>query len=205
VPSLRLWPDLAGTAWEAEYRAHAVLTRTAGWLPGRTGRGLRLTLWVDQIHGAHHINTEHQQSQYQPGAETDLRAQLASPITCWVEYANDTTPSLVFGGGARKAVGMSTTKYLVTQVMGDLMNVGWLAVIDQVATDDLCVHYPQADIPLCGRAAVRRAFSRARAAFPDAYFLIDDMLSSSDQAMLRWTGRATHRGVFWGMPSTEAG
>nr|WP_254151181.1 ester cyclase [Candidatus Chloroploca mongolica] len=86
--------------------------------------------------------------------------------------------------------------------MGDLVNVGRLAVLDQVATENLCVHVPQADTPLCGREAVKRAFSRARAAFPDAYVLIDEMLSSSDQAMVRWTGRATHRGVFWGMPAT---
>jgi steroid delta-isomerase-like uncharacterized protein len=95
-----------------------------------------------------------------------------------------------------------TTERLIDQVMSDLFNTGRLTVIDQVGADNLCVYYPQADTPLCGREAVKHAFSRARAAFPDAYFLIEETVTSYDRVVVRWTGRATHTGSFWGMPAT---
>lgn len=96
-----------------------------------------------------------------------------------------------------------TTEQLIDHVMSDLFNTGKVAVIDQIGADNLCVHYPQANTPLYGREAVKRAFSRTRSAFPDAYFLVEETLISSDRVMLRWTGRATHTGVFWGIAATK--
>jgi len=64
------------------------------------------------------------------------------------------------------------------------------------------VHYPQAGTPLCGLEQVKRAFSRSRAAFPDAYFMTEESIASGDRVVNRWTGRATHTGTFWGIPPT---
>jgi steroid delta-isomerase-like uncharacterized protein len=89
-------------------------------------------------------------------------------------------------------------EWLVTEVF----NTGNLAVFDQVGARDLCVHYPQAGAPLCGLEQVKRAFSRSRVAFPDAYFMIEDTIAAGDRVVNRWTGRATHTGAFWGIPPT---
>lgn len=91
---------------------------------------------------------------------------------------------------------------LIEQVIAEVFNTGNMAVIDQVGAHDLCVHYPQADAPLCGLDEIKRAFSRARAAFPDAYFVIEDRITAGDRVVIRWTGRATHTGAFWGIQPT---
>ncbi len=91
---------------------------------------------------------------------------------------------------------------IIEWVVAEVFNTGNLAVIDQVAAHDLCVHYPQAQAPICGLDEVKRAFSRARAAFPDAYFVIEDRMTAGNSVVIRWTGRATHTGMFWGIQAT---
>jgi len=36
-----------------------------------------------------------------------------------------------------------------------------------------------------------------RAAFPDKYFTIEDVIAEGDRVLLRWTIRGTHLGEFW--------
>ncbi len=88
----------------------------------------------------------------------------------------------------------------VEWLMTEVFNTGKLAAIDQVAVRDLCVHYPQASEPLCGLEQVKRAFGRARAAFPDAYVMTEDTVAAGDRVVTQWTARGTHVGVFWGIP-----
>jgi predicted ester cyclase len=95
-----------------------------------------------------------------------------------------------------------TNEAIIEWIVTEVFNTGNLAVIDQVGARDLCVYYPQAGAPLCGLEHVKRAFSRSRAAFPDAYFMTEDMLVSGDHVITRWTGRATHTGTFWGISPT---
>ena len=95
-----------------------------------------------------------------------------------------------------------TNEAIVRRVVDEAFNIGNLTMIDQVGAHELCVHYPQADAPLCGLEQVTSAFSRSRAAFPDAYFMIEDTITTGDRVVIRWTGRATHTGTFWGLPPT---
>lgn len=90
----------------------------------------------------------------------------------------------------------------VEWLISEACNTGKLAALDQVAAHDLCVYYPQASEPLCGLKQVKQAFSRARAAFPDAYVMTEDTLAAGDRVVTRWTARATHIGVFWGIQPT---
>ena len=91
---------------------------------------------------------------------------------------------------------------IIERITTEVFNTGKLAAIDQVAVHNLCVHYPQADKPLCGLEQIKHAFSHARAAFPDAYFMTEDTVAAGDRVVTRWTARATHIGVFWGIPPT---
>jgi predicted ester cyclase len=93
-------------------------------------------------------------------------------------------------------------KALVEWMVAEVFNTGNLTVIDQIGAHDLCVHYPQANAPLCGLEKIKRAFSRARAAFSDAYFVVEDSIAAGDSVVIRWTGRATHSGTFWGIQPT---
>jgi steroid delta-isomerase-like uncharacterized protein len=95
-----------------------------------------------------------------------------------------------------------TNEAVIEWVMTEVFNTGKLAAIDQVAVQELCVHYPQASQPLCSREQVKQAFSRSRAAFPDVYFMTEDTIAAGDRVVTRWTARATHIGIFWGIPPT---
>src|SRR5690349_21916577 len=47
-------------------------------------------------------------------------------------------------------------------------------------------------------AAQRTSWQRMeREAFPDKYFIIEDIVAEGDKVVLRWTFRGTHRGPFW--------
>lgn len=95
-----------------------------------------------------------------------------------------------------------TNKATVEWITAEVFNTGKLVMIEQVAVHDLCVHYPQASKPLCGLEQVKHSFSRARAAFADAYFMTEDTIAADDRVVTHWTGRATHIGSFWGVPPT---
>jgi predicted ester cyclase len=92
----------------------------------------------------------------------------------------------------------ASIEWLIT----DVFNTGKVAALDQVAAHNLCVYYPQASEPLCGLAQVKQAFSRARAAFPDVYVMTEDTIAAGDRVVTRWTARATHIGLFWGIEPT---
>ena len=97
---------------------------------------------------------------------------------------------------------IQTNEAIIERAMNEVFNTGMLAAIDQVVAPDVCVHYPQADEPLCGREQVQHVFSHARAAFADAYFMTEETIATGDHVVTRWTGRATHSGIFWGIPPT---
>jgi predicted ester cyclase len=108
----------------------------------------------------------------------------------------------VVGCTLRITVAEQANEAIIEWMVTEVFNTGNLAVIDQVGARNLCVHYPQAGGPLCGLEQVKRAFSRSRAAFPDAYFMTEDTIASGDRVVTRWTGRATHTGTFWGISPT---
>jgi steroid delta-isomerase-like uncharacterized protein len=111
--------------------------------------------------------------------------------------AND---GYVYGYRLRVAVITQAHEASIEWLITEVFNTGKLAALDQVAMHDLCVYYPQASEPLCGLAQVKQAFSRARAAFPDAYVMTEDTIAAGDRVVTRWTARATHIGSFWGIP-----
>jgi predicted ester cyclase len=69
------------------------------------------------------------------------------------------------------------------------------AIIDELATSDILVHYPMHE-PKRGRAAVTNFMTKFRDAFPDLNFRgVGDLIAEGDYVVGRWEGGGTHTGV----------
>ena len=75
----------------------------------------------------------------------------------------------------------------------------WLKILDEKhvwETDTL-------PAPLIGRDAAGQAMRMYLAAFPDLRFTVDQLLSSGDYVVSRYTATGTHRGDLMGIPPTN--
>ena len=59
---------------------------------------------------------------------------------------------------------------------------------------------PQA---ITGREAGREAMQMYLKAFPDLHLDVEQLLTSGDYVVVRWTGTGTHRGELMGIPATN--
>jgi predicted ester cyclase len=80
---------------------------------------------------------------------------------------------------------------------------GNVAVVDKLLAGGFVDHRP---IPQFGatRDGHKRMAADWHAAFPDMKLTIEDVVVEGDKLVGRYSGRATHRGVFAGIPATGA-
>ena len=78
---------------------------------------------------------------------------------------------------------------------------GDLGLADELIAPDFVNHTPAPGQPP-GREGVKQAVAMLRAAFPDLQVTIEDLIGEGDTVVSRDTIRATHRGVFAGIPPT---
>jgi len=91
-------------------------------------------------------------------------------------------------------------KTLVTRFVDEFWSKGNLAAAEELMKADATIHSPNV-----GGVAGLKAFNTAlRAAFPDWYSTLEEMIAEGDRVAERWTGRGTHRGEFQGIPATGA-
>jgi steroid delta-isomerase-like uncharacterized protein len=57
--------------------------------------------------------------------------------------------------------------------------------------------------PVNGRGAGRAVMQMYLGAFPDLHLDIEQLLTSGDYVVVRWTGTGTHRGELMGIPATN--
>src|SRR5207249_3573521 len=75
---------------------------------------------------------------------------------------------------------------------------GDLAAIGPLMAADAVIHSPAV-----GDTEGLKAFNRTlRAAFPDWYSTVEELVAEGDSVVERWTGRGTHRGPFQGIAPT---
>jgi len=86
----------------------------------------------------------------------------------------------------------------------EIWNTGNLEMVEEIFAPDFVAHFPQSsELPeRRGMDGVRRGILRIRAAFPDWYEEIKDLIAEGDRVVSRYTSRGTHRGEFWGIPPT---
>lgn len=91
-------------------------------------------------------------------------------------------------------------KQLVRRTWEELFNRGNLSVADELIAADFVNHAAPGSPP--GPPSFKQLVLMYRAAFPDAQFLIEDMLADGDRVAMRNTFSGTHQGAFIGVPPT---
>ena len=76
-----------------------------------------------------------------------------------------------------------------------------LAVIEELISADFLGHGMPAGTPR-GPEGIRQFYARMRAAFPDLWYWVEDMVAESDKVAVRWRWEGTHDGVFRDIPPT---
>jgi steroid delta-isomerase-like uncharacterized protein len=74
--------------------------------------------------------------------------------------------------------------------------------VDEFVAPDVVEHDPILGLGP-GREGFRQALEMLFSAFPDVQITIEDLLAEGDKVVERWTGRATQRGEFMGIPATN--
>lgn len=88
----------------------------------------------------------------------------------------------------------------VVRRLAQAVNSGELQELDNVLAPDYVRHDPNPLLENVGREEYKEAFSRLRAAFPDAQWTIEELLSDGDRVIGRWTFRGTQDGPFFNLP-----
>ena len=109
-------------------------------------------------------------------------------------------------------LGGSTTGYaddveqnrrLVRRLYDELFSKWNLAVIDELISPEFIGHEMPPGMPR-GPEGIRQFYAGIRAGLPDVQLTVEDMIGEGDRVVVRWRARATHRGVFRGIPPTGA-
>ena len=89
---------------------------------------------------------------------------------------------------------------LVEDYIERVWNRGEPGALDELTTPGFTYHL--GGQPARGVAAMKKFLAELREAFPDWKVKIETIISEDDAVAVRWSGSATHDGVFRGVPPT---
>src|SRR5688572_1356011 len=89
-------------------------------------------------------------------------------------------------------------KDVVYRFVERFWNSGDTAAIGTLMATDAVIHQPEVG----GTDGLKEFNRRLRAAFPDWYSTVEEMVAEGEAVVERWTGRGTHRGEFQGIAPT---
>jgi steroid delta-isomerase-like uncharacterized protein len=105
--------------------------------------------------------------------------------------------------GAAQAVRMNHDKRaIVTRYFEEVWNQGREELVDELLHPDYVNHSPGSPHMSTGREGVKWVLQALRAAFPDLFYRIEDIVVGDDAVAVRTTLTGTHRGDFFGLPAT---
>lgn len=97
---------------------------------------------------------------------------------------------------------VEANKQLSRRWWDEVFNQGNLATVDHLAPAVLShMHSPGPDRE--GAEAFKQVVQHLRTAFPDLHITVDDIFGEGDKVVTRWTFTGTHRGEYFGIPSTS--
>jgi steroid delta-isomerase-like uncharacterized protein len=95
---------------------------------------------------------------------------------------------------------LDSTNHPFLRKVLDAYNSHRVESFDELLTDDVVLVRNGTEVR--GREAVKDVMSKLYRAFPDIEYDVDDVIVSGDKMVLRWNGRGTHRGDYFGIPPT---
>jgi predicted ester cyclase/ketosteroid isomerase-like protein len=108
---------------------------------------------------------------------------------------------------ARAAAGgadeVERNRRLVRRLYDEVFSKWNLAVIDELISPEFVGHEMPPGTPP-GPEGFRQFYAGIRSGLPDVQLAVEDMVAERDRVVVRWRGRATHRGPFLGIPPTDA-
>jgi steroid delta-isomerase-like uncharacterized protein len=92
---------------------------------------------------------------------------------------------------------------VVHRYINEVWNKGNVALVDELVAQNYVDHDPAnpPNLPP-GATGLKQHISAMRAAFPDAHFEIEDMITEGDKVVTRWTVTGTHNGTLLGIAPT---
>ena len=98
---------------------------------------------------------------------------------------------------------MSTeeNKALVRRFVDEVQSQGNTDLIGEICSPEFVNHTTPPGLPP-DREGIKQLTALFRAAFPDSYFTVEEMLAEGDKVATRKTFHGTHQGEFMGIPPT---
>ncbi|MFN0072986.1 MAG: ester cyclase [Chloroflexota bacterium] len=94
---------------------------------------------------------------------------------------------------------LEANKTLIRRFYDQVWNTGEFWAADDLVAPTYVRHGPQ---EIHGRDGIREVVGGIRAAFPDLFITIEDLIAEGDRVAVRWHAYGTHRGEFRGCPPT---
>ena len=108
---------------------------------------------------------------------------------------------VLVGNPTGYAAEVDQNKRLVRRLYDELFFKWNFAVVDELISPDFIGHEMPPGMPH-GPEGIRQFYGGIRAGLPDVQLTVEDMIAERDRVVVRWRARATHRGVFLGVPAT---
>jgi steroid delta-isomerase-like uncharacterized protein len=94
-----------------------------------------------------------------------------------------------------------TNKALIRRMVEEIQNGGNLALLEELLAPNFVNRTPAPGLSP-DREGIKQLLSMFRAAFPDGYMTIEDMIAEGDKVVTRKTYRGTQQGEFMSIPPT---
>jgi len=98
-------------------------------------------------------------------------------------------------------MGTQENKFVARRFLDEVVNLGNLAVIDELGSPNFVDHSAPPGVPPTNEGT-KVFLTMFRAAFPDLHYTIEDEVAEGDRVVQRVTGHGTMRGDFQGMPAS---
>jgi steroid delta-isomerase-like uncharacterized protein len=98
-------------------------------------------------------------------------------------------------------VSTEENKALVRRFVDEVQSAGNIDALDEICSPEFVNHSAPPGVPP-NREGVKQLTAMFRQAFPDSYFIVEDMMAEGDKVATRKTFHGTHQGEFMGIPPT---
>jgi steroid delta-isomerase-like uncharacterized protein len=98
-------------------------------------------------------------------------------------------------------VSTEENKALVRRFVDEVQSRGNIDALDEICSPEFVNHSAPPGVP-SNCEGVKQLTAMFRQAFPDSYFIVEDMMAEGDKVATRKTFHGSHQGEFMGIPPT---